>query len=75
MNATRANVVNKTDGLQPVGYRAFQPGQVKFYPVPRYVAIRYMRNVPGGCDSVSPDFKSEFDGTFERFIQSIRNAN
>jgi len=37
--------------------------------------ILYMRNVPGGCDSVSPDFKSEFDGAFERFIQSIRNAN
>ena len=37
--------------------------------------ILYMRNVPGGCDSVSPDFKSEFDGAFERFIQSIRTAN
>jgi len=37
--------------------------------------ILYMRNVPGGCGSVSPDFKSEFDGAFERFIQSIRNAN
>lgn len=37
--------------------------------------ILYMRNVPGGCDSVSPDFKSEFDGAFERFIESIRNAN
>ena len=37
--------------------------------------ILYMRNVPGGCDSVSPGFKSEFDVAFERFIQSIRNAN
>lgn len=37
--------------------------------------ILYMRNVPGGCESVSADFKAEFDGAFERFIQSIRNAN
>jgi hypothetical protein len=37
--------------------------------------ILYMRNVPDGCDSVSPEFKAEFDGAFERFIESIRDAN
>ena len=37
--------------------------------------ILYMRNVPGGCDSISPEFKSEFDEAFERFIESIRSAN
>ena len=37
--------------------------------------ILYLRNVPGGCDSVSPEFKAEFDGAFERFIESIRDAN
>jgi len=37
--------------------------------------ILYMRNVPGGCDSVSAEFKSDFDGAFERFIESIRSAN
>ena len=37
--------------------------------------ILYLRNVPGGCDSVSPEFKAAFDGAFERFIQSIRDTN
>jgi len=37
--------------------------------------ILYLRNVPGGCESVSPEFKAEFDGAFERFIQSILDAN
>ena len=37
--------------------------------------ILYLRNVPGGCDSVSPEFTAEFDGAFERFIGSIRDAN
>jgi len=37
--------------------------------------ILYLRNVPGGCDSVSPEFKAEFDAAFERFIASIRDAN
>ena len=37
--------------------------------------ILYLRNVPGGCDSVSPEFKAEFDAAFERFITSIRDAN
>ena len=37
--------------------------------------ILFLRNVPGGCDSVSPEFKAAFDGAFERFIGSIRDAN
>jgi len=38
-------------------------------------SILYLRNVPGGCDALTPDFKAEFDGAFERFIESIRDAN
>ena len=37
--------------------------------------ILYMRNVPGGCGSVTPEFKAAFDAAFERFIKSIRDAN
>ncbi len=37
--------------------------------------ILYMRNVPGGCVTISPEFESEFKGAFERFIESIRDAN
>lgn len=37
--------------------------------------ILYMRNVPGGYASITPTFQAEFNGAFERFIESIRNAN
>ena len=37
--------------------------------------ILYVRNVPSGCDSVTPEFEAEFKGAFERFIESIRTAN
>jgi len=37
--------------------------------------ILFLRNVPGGCDSVTPEFKADFDGAFDRFIGSIRDAN
>lgn len=37
--------------------------------------ILYMRNVPGGCDAMTPEFEADFDEAFERFIESIRNAN
>jgi hypothetical protein len=37
--------------------------------------ILYMRNVPGGCDALTPEFEDEFKGAFERFIDSIRSAN
>ena len=36
--------------------------------------ILYLRNVPGGCDSVSADFMTEFDAAFGRFIESIRGS-
>ena len=38
-------------------------------------AILYMRNVPDGCNAVTPEFKSEFDAAFGRFIESIQAAN
>lgn len=37
--------------------------------------ILYMRNVPGGCDSMTTEFEEEFMAAFERFIASIRDAN
>ena len=37
--------------------------------------IVYMRNVPGGCDALTPEFKAEFDAAFGRFIESIQSAN
>jgi hypothetical protein len=37
--------------------------------------ILYLRNAPGGCDSVSAEFMTEFDGAFGRFIESIRGTD
>jgi len=37
--------------------------------------IVYMRNVAGGCDALTPEFKAEFDAAFGRFIESIQSAN
>jgi len=37
--------------------------------------IIYMRNVPGGCDAVSPEFEAEFDAAFGKFIESIQDRN
>jgi len=37
--------------------------------------ILYMRNVPGGCDALTPEFEAEFNAAFDRFIESIRDAN
>ncbi len=37
--------------------------------------ILYMRNVPGGCGAVSPEFEAEFNAAFDRFIKSIRKVN
>ena len=37
--------------------------------------IVYMRNVPGGCDALPPEFKAEFDAAFGRFVESIQSAN
>ncbi len=37
--------------------------------------VLYIRNVPGGCESMTPEFEAEFKARFERFIQSIGDAN
>ena len=37
--------------------------------------ILFMRNVPGGCEAMTPEFKAKFDADFERFVASIRAAN
>jgi len=37
--------------------------------------ILYVRNVPGGCDALTPEFEAEFNAAFERFVESIQNAN
>ncbi len=38
-------------------------------------AILFMRNVPGGCDALTPEFKEKFDAAFGRFVKSIQTAN
>ena len=38
-------------------------------------AILYMRNVPGGCDALTPEFKEKFDAAFACFVESIQTAN
>lgn len=37
--------------------------------------IIYMRNVPGGCDAMTPEFEAEFDADFGTFIQTIQDRN
>ena len=37
--------------------------------------ILYMRNVPDGCNAMTPEFESAFDEAFGRFIQSIQDRN
>jgi hypothetical protein len=37
--------------------------------------IMYMRNVPEGCNGMTPEFESEFDDDFGGFIQSIQDRN
>ena len=37
--------------------------------------VIYMRNVPGGCDAMTPEFEAEFDAAFGRFIESIQDRN
>ena len=37
--------------------------------------ILYMRNVPGGCGALTPEFEAEFNAAFARFIESIHSAN
>ncbi len=38
-------------------------------------AIVFMRNVPGGCDAMTPEFEADFDAAFGRFIESIQDRN
>ena len=37
--------------------------------------ILYVRNIPGDCGAVPPEFEAEFHAAFERFIESIRSAS
>jgi hypothetical protein len=37
--------------------------------------ILYMRNYAEGCDAMTEEFEAEFKAAFERFIESIRDAN
>lgn len=37
--------------------------------------ILFMRNVPGGCASMTDEFETAFNSDFERFVESIRAAN
>jgi len=37
--------------------------------------IIYMRNVPGGCNAMTPEFREEFDAAFGRFVESIQSRN
>ncbi len=37
--------------------------------------IIYMRNVPEGCDGMTPEFEADFDAAFGRFIKSIQERN
>ena len=37
--------------------------------------VLFLRNVPGGCDSMTDAFKAEFKEDFEGFVASIRAAN
>ena len=37
--------------------------------------VLFLRNVPGGCDSMSDEFHAKFKSDFEKFIESVRAAN
>ncbi|MDX1405091.1 MAG: hypothetical protein R3192_11160 [Woeseiaceae bacterium] len=37
--------------------------------------VFFMRNVPGGCESMTSQFEEKFSRDFERFIESVRAAN
>lgn len=37
--------------------------------------VLFMRHYAAGCDAMTTEFKDEFDADFERFIQSIKDAN
>ena len=37
--------------------------------------IIYMRNAPGGCDAMSPEFEAGFEAAFGKFVESIQDRN
>lgn len=37
--------------------------------------IIYMRNVPGGCSAMTPEFEEKFDADFGGFVKSIQDRN
>ena len=37
--------------------------------------VLFMRNVPEGCNGMTPEFEAEFNDAFGRFIQSIQDRN
>jgi hypothetical protein len=37
--------------------------------------VLFMRNVPEGCNGMTPEFETEFNDAFGRFIQSIQDRN
>jgi len=37
--------------------------------------VLFIRNVPGGCETMTPEFEKKFTSDFERFIESVRAAN
>lgn len=37
--------------------------------------VLFIRNVPGGCESMPPEFEEKFIADFERFIESVQAAN
>jgi hypothetical protein len=37
--------------------------------------ILFMRNVPGGCVEMTPEFEEEFEAAFGRFIESVQDRN
>jgi len=37
--------------------------------------ILYMRNLPGGCNAMTPEFAGEFKDDFDRFIETIQSRN
>lgn len=37
--------------------------------------VLFIRNVPGGCESMAAEFEEKFVADFERFVESVRAAN
>jgi hypothetical protein len=37
--------------------------------------IIFVRNVPGGCEAMTPEFEDKFTADFERYVRTVRDAN